>query len=106
MTGSIEVKKFGHFVNDIIFIDGLWGTGKSLLGPIISGMDRVEKSKIEHVYEYVCILRHLNKISPDAASWMLNNYADLSQYNNLIGREVKLRSRDDSRIGNNLNNLS
>ena len=104
-AGGMEVKKFGHVVDDIIFIDGLWGTGKSLLGPIVSGMDRVEKTKTEHVYEYVCILRHLNKISPDAASWMLNTYADLSQYNNVIGREVNLRWRDDSGFGNNPNGL-
>lgn len=101
----MEVKKFSHFRNDVIFVDGLWGTGKSLLYPIISGMDRVEKAKAEHLYEYVCILQHLDKISPDATSWMLNTYADLSQYNNLIGREVNLRWRDDSGFGNNPNSL-
>ena len=104
-TTDLEVKKFNPFANDIIFVDGLWGTGKSMLGPVISGMERVEKTKTEHVYEYVCMLRHLNKISPDAASWMLNNYADLSQYNNLIGREVNLRWRDDSGFGNNPNSI-
>lgn len=95
--------KFNTLKNDIIFVDGLSGAGKSLLGPIVSGMDRVEKVKFEHVYEYVCILRHLDKISPDAAAWMLKTYADLSQYNNLIGREVNLRWRDDSGIANNPN---
>lgn len=95
--------KSNSLKNDIIFVDGLWGTGKSLLGPIISGMERVEKVKIEHVYEYVCILRHLDKISPDATAWMLNTYADLSQYNNLIGREVNLRWSDDSGLANNPN---
>ena len=97
--------KFNTQKNDIIIIDGLWGTGKSLLGPIISGMERVEKVKIEHIYEYVCILHHLDKASPDAASWMLKTYADLSQYNNLVGREVNLRWRDDSGLSNNPNSF-
>lgn len=97
------INKVDSLTNDIIFIDGLWGTGKSVLGPIVSGMDRVEKVKIEHVYEYVAILRHLEKIAPDAASWMLKTYGDLSQYNNVIGREVNLRWNDDSGLSINPN---
>ncbi len=42
----MELEKTNSFCNDVVFIDGLWGTGKSLLSPIISGMDRVEKVKI------------------------------------------------------------
>lgn len=95
------LKKFNTYSNDIIFVDGLWGTGKSLLAPIISGMERVEKVKIEHIYEYVCIMRYLDKISPDAAEWMFKTYSDLSQYNNLISREVNLRWNDDSGLANN-----
>lgn len=105
MWPDMLLKKFNTFRNDIIFVDGLWGVGKSLLGPIISGMGRVEKVKFEHVYEYICILRYLDRISPDAASWMLNTYADLSQYNNLVGREVNLRWGDDSGLANNPNSL-
>jgi len=97
----MQLEKFNHFSNDIIFIDGIWATGKSVLAPVISGMDRVEKVKAEHIYEYICILHHFGKISPDAASWMLNTYADLSQYNNLVGREVNLRWRDDSGLAGN-----
>ena len=99
------LEKFNTFKNDIIFIDGLWGTGKSLLGPIISGMAKVEKVKIEPVYEYISILQYLNKISPDATLWMLNTYADKSQYDNSIGREVNLRWGDDSGLANNPNSL-
>ena len=97
------INKVESLTNDIIFIDGLWGTGKSLLGPIVSGMDRVEKVKIEHIYEYVAILSYLEKINPDATSWMLKTYGDLSQYNNLIGREVNLRWNDDSGLSINPN---
>lgn len=98
---DMQLEKFNPLINDIIIVDGLWGTGKSLLGPIVSGMERVEKVKIEGIYEQVCILRHLDKISPDAASWMLKTYADESQYHNLIGREVNLRWSDDSGFANN-----
>jgi hypothetical protein len=101
----MQLEKRNTFSNDIIFIDGLWGTGKSMLGPIISGMEGVEKVKVELVFEYMGILRYLDKISPDAASWILKTYVDLSQYNNLIGREINLRWSDDSGFANNPNGL-
>jgi hypothetical protein len=94
-----------NLTNDIIIIDGLWGVGKSLLGPIISGMENVEKVKIEYIYEHVATLHYLEKINDDAASWMLKTYADSSQYNNLIGREVNLRWSDDSGLAINPNAL-
>ena len=100
-ASPLEVAKTQHFGNDVIFLDGLWGTGKSLLGAIVSGMDRVEKVKQNHIHEYVCILRHLGKVDKDAATWLLRTCADLSQYNNLIGREINLRWSDDTGFANN-----
>ena len=50
---EVKVEKFNPFRNDIISVDGLWGTDKRLLSPMVSGMDRVEKAKAEHIYEYV-----------------------------------------------------
>jgi len=102
--GSRLTKK-NTFKNDVIFIDGLWGTGKSIIAPIVGAMDGVEKQKIEHIYEYLCVLIHLNKIEADAADSLLKIYADLSQYNNLVGREVNFRWHDDSGPRNNPNSL-
>ena len=99
------LKKFKPFLNDIIFIDGFWGTGKSIIAPIVGAMDGVEKQKIEHIYEYLCVLAHLNKIEDDAVDTLLKIQADLSQYNNLIGREVNLRWYDDSGPHNNPNSF-
>lgn len=92
----MQLEKRNTFYNDIIFVDGLWGTGKSLLGPIVSGMSGVEKVKIESLYEYISWLFYLGKISKDGAQWMLRTYADCSQYHNTIGREVNLRWGDDT----------
>lgn len=46
MGSIVDIKKFKSQTNDVIVIDGLWGTGKSLLSPIISGMDRVENTNL------------------------------------------------------------
>jgi hypothetical protein len=92
----MQIEKQNTFSNDILIIDGLWGSGKSLLAPIISGMSNVEKVKIESIYEYVSWMSRLKKVDNDAAIWLLRSYADMSQYHNVIGREVNLRWSDDS----------
>ena len=92
----MNLQKLNNFNNDIVFVDGLWGTGKSILGPIISGMQGVEKIKAESIYEYVSWLYSLKKINKDAAIWMMRTYADSSQYHNRIGREINLRWNDDT----------
>jgi hypothetical protein len=92
----MQLAKQNVFKNDIIIIDGLWGTGKSILGPIISGMRGVEKTKAESIYEYMSWLHYLGKIEQDGAIWMMRTYADCSQYHNRIGRELNLRWSDDT----------
>jgi hypothetical protein len=89
--------------NDIIFLDGLWGTGKSILSPILSNMYNIEKIKVESIYEYISSMYFLDKIEMDAAIWMLHTYADTSQYNNRIGREINLRWSDDTGLKHVLN---
>mgnify|MGYP000117562632 FL=1 len=92
----MKIEKNSTFENDIIFVDGLWGTGKSILGPIISNMHEVEKIKSESIYEYMSWLNQLGKIDEDAAVWMMRTYADSSQYHNRIGREINSRWSDDT----------
>lgn len=101
----MHLDKRNTFSNDLIFIDGLWGTGKSLLAPIISNMREVEKVKVESIYEYVSWLFYLGKINEDGAIWLLRTYADCSQYHNVIGREINLRWRDDTGLKNVIGKL-
>jgi hypothetical protein len=103
---NLDLKHFNSFTNDIIVVDGFWGGGKSVITSIIGSMIGVEKKKVEHVYEYVCIAHSAGKMNSDAATAFLKIYADLSQYNNLIGREVNLRWSDDSGLRNNPGSLT
>jgi hypothetical protein len=103
---NLDLKHFNSFTNDIIVVDGFWGGGKSVVTSLIGSMKGVEKKKVEHVYEYVCIAHSAGKMNSDAATAFLKIYADLSQYNNLIGREVNLRWSDDSGLRNNPGSLN
>jgi hypothetical protein len=78
----------------IVFVDGIAGSGKSILGPVLYSLQNMEKPKMEQVYEYLCILHHFKKIESDAAVTLMRLYADLSLYNSLISRDVNLRIFD------------
>lgn len=103
MSANLPLHRLSSSTNDIIILDGLWGSGKSLLAPVIGGMSGVEKYIYRPVYEYLSCLLHLGKISEDACQSLLLSYADMHQYHNLIGREVNLRWSDDSGFSNNPN---
>lgn len=90
-----------HIAEKIIFVDGVSGNGKSMLGPILGSFKNVEKIRFEHVYEYLCILNHFKKIDTDAAVTLMRMFADLAIYNSMISREVNLRIFDDSGLLNN-----
>jgi len=78
----------------------MWGSGKSILSSLIGSMNGVEKKRLDHSFEYLCIGFHLGRMSLDFAATLMRIYADLDQYNNIIGREVNLRPNDDSGFRN------
>ena len=90
-----------HIANQVVFLDGLTGTGKTMLAPILSTFSRVEIQRIEHIYEHICALRYLNRIEQDAAIEMVQMYLDLACYNVMIGRESNFRWKDLSGVMSN-----
>jgi len=103
MIKQIFFDKKNVFENDIVFIDGLWGCGKSLIGPIIAGMEKVEKPTVSSIFENISILLNKNKISFDAADTLFKIYLDEFTYHNQLGRNINLRMYDDSGVKNNPN---
>ena len=94
-----------HIAEKIVFVDGFSGTGKSILGPVLGSLKDVEKQRIEHIFEYLCILDKLGKIERDAAISLMRIYADLGLFNSMISREVNMRLWDDSGLLNNPDSL-
>jgi hypothetical protein len=100
-----SISRHLSFSNDILFIDGSWGTGKSILGPVLGAFKGVEKQKLDHIFEYVSTAYSLGEMSKGAASSLLKIYADLDTFDSQISREVNFRPSDDSGILNNPNGL-
>jgi hypothetical protein len=102
----MRLSRDSHVVGDIVFLDGLTGTGKTMLAPILSSYQRVEIGRLEHIYEYVCILDFLKKIERDAAEHLIRMYADLGLYNLMIARETNFRFGDLTGIFSNPGTIS
>jgi hypothetical protein len=87
-----------YIASEVLFLDGISGTGKTMMGPILATFDRVEIQKLEHIYEYVCALRVLDRIEEDAAEMLIGMYLDLTCYNLSISRETNFRWKDLSGV--------
>ncbi|MFQ6027786.1 MAG: hypothetical protein ACE5Q6_09875, partial [Dehalococcoidia bacterium] len=83
-----------QIVENVLFLDGVSGTGKTMMAPILTTFDRVEIQRLEHIYEYVCALRFLGRIEEDAANLLIRMYVDLAGYNVTIARESNFRWKD------------
>ncbi len=97
------IKRKQSYENQIIFIDGMWSSAKSLLGPLISGFDNVEKWKIDPIFEYICVMHFLDEISLENSSELSRLLGDKASFESFISREVNLRWHEETSIFKNPN---
>lgn len=87
-----------NLCNQIVILDGLTGTGKTMFAPLINSFERVQNSRFEYMIEYLCISSKKEKLKTDAASSLLNLLADIKYYDGAISREVNFRPSDLSSV--------
>jgi hypothetical protein len=90
----------------VVYVDGITRAGKSLIGPILNSLDRVELERHEETFEYVGALYRLGKIERDAAVATLKLRADMFLYDGLLGRNMNLRFGDQTGIWRQTRRLS
>ncbi len=100
--GRIHLARPQCIGGDIVFIDGMSCSGKSLLAPLISTADRCELWQINYMYDFVCILDHLRLIDPSSAAGIVRTLCDLDVYNSMVARGINFRSTDLSGVAENL----
>lgn len=82
----------------ILFIDGLSSSGKSLIGPLITSMQKSEYWVYDHLFEEIVVLLAKKKIELGSAKSLLRIHADMNLYNLSIGRNVNFRLTDHSGV--------
>lgn len=89
-----------NLCDQIVILDGLTGTGKTMFSPLINSFDRVQNARFEYMIEYLFITSKNEKVDSDAAFSMLNLLADIKCYDGTISREVNFRPKDLSSVFN------
>jgi hypothetical protein len=82
------------FTDNILILDGLTGTGKTLFAPLLGSMEGVQLPRFEYMIEYLCIASNNGSIKVDASKALLNLLADTKCYDGMISREINLRPND------------
>lgn len=85
----------------VVIVNGIAGCGKTLLSSIVSSLERLELEKYDYPLEWVCQVRHLNRIEDDAAHALIRIHCDLDLYNLMMSRETNFRTSDLSGVMHN-----
>jgi hypothetical protein len=81
-------------LNRIVLIDGFSGTGKGLLGDILSHLPKAEQWQIDYFYEQIAILNYIHKLPVQSLKALCELRSNEAIYNLYIGRNVNFRATD------------
>lgn len=90
----VELVRQNTFPHEVLVIDGQGRSGKNMISVLLSTMDRVEKMRLDGLFDTIPRYYYLGKMSLDAAIVALRVEADEKLYNNMISREVNFRFDD------------
>jgi len=93
------------FLDNIIFIDGTSGAGKSAINSIIPCFNNVEIPIWDAFYESLSLLHEEKKIDTNSAKALMGTFAEMRLYDTLVGRHTNFRYKDGSSIFHNPNPL-
>lgn len=86
---------------DVVFIDGMSCSGKSLVAPLIITLRGGELWQVNYMYDYICTLDYLRRIERQSAHGLIRTMCDLDVYNSMIARGSNFRRADKSGAGEN-----
>ena len=91
------------FIDQILFVDGTSGAGKSAINSIIPCFENVEIPIWDAFYETISLIYECGKIDKDSAVAFMGTLAETRLYDALVGRHTNFRYRDGSSIFHNPN---
>jgi hypothetical protein len=84
--------------DQVLILDGLTGTGKTMFGPILGCLNGVQPGRFEYMVEYLSIVAESGHLEPEAAKSLIRTLIDVKTYDNSISREVNFRPKDLSSV--------
>ena len=98
---SLQVIREKNLAQNVVFVGGIGGCGKSMMVPIIGSLHRVELQKYDYTLEHICTLFCLGKMSADVATALIRMQVDMDLYNLMMSRETNFRFSDLSSVFKN-----
>ena len=91
-------KRLNTFDTNVVLLDGLTGTGKTMIMRILDTYSSVTPPKFNYQLEQILIGINIGEIGKDFGMQLLQLLLDQIQYDLAIGREINLRPRDLSSV--------
>jgi hypothetical protein len=90
----LELSRQNHLQNPVIILDGLTGSGKTLLMNVLAELNGAQAPRFDYQFEQIIIVTALGKMEVETAKCLLTLAVDQSVYDYEIAREVNLRPFD------------
>ena len=87
-----------NYFNNVVVVTGSLNSGKSMIAPIVSSLNKVEHLRKLIEVDQVLHLTNLKKIKKEVAYFFIRHYLDKSFYEQLIGRNLNYRAGDETSI--------
>ncbi|MDG2348888.1 MAG: hypothetical protein P8L77_05440 [Gammaproteobacteria bacterium] len=98
---SGEVCRHQSLLNQLVVVDGQPGCGKTLFTTLISSLDRVEIMNYSTELESICRMYAFDKMTDDAAKFMIKVKLDEMIYETMMSRRTNFRYSDLSSVFSN-----
>lgn len=95
---TIEFTRSAGLTENLLVLDGLTGTGKTMIASLLESYDRVEVGRFIYDIEFISISGGLGQQSHEATKAILGLIIDSKLYDNMISREVNFRPSDLSSV--------
>lgn len=99
----INFSKKQNIYSQLLFIDGLNRSGKSIFSGLLSQFQDVEQIKFKMIFEHLFPSYILGKIDKKTCESIIVSQLNEISYNSLIGRDLNFRKKDQSSIYNHIN---
>ena len=86
------------YFNNVVIITGTLNSGKSMVSPIVSSLQRVEPLRKLIEVDQILHLANLKKMKRETAFFLTRHILDKSFYEQLIGRNLNFRMGDETSI--------
>ena len=98
MSREQNWRRTQNFPGKVLVLDGMTGTGKTLVMNVIDTLSDIAPPKFSYILEHICIANADELLKAGIGTQMLQIHLDQLQYDGKISREVNFRPGDLSSI--------